>query len=222
MLVPILIGGGLGAVLALLSRSGGGATTQLPSNVARPSQPGGVSFAEGIASPLWPIKPVGRRHPNHGVVSYQPEEGKTIGNWARRFGATRDDGGRRHAGVDLFGYHNDVVVAMAPGTVIATQSFHLGSHALFIDHGPYVVMYGEIGARSWQEFGVKVGDRVGAGAPIGRIACMVFKEGRCTSHMLHLETYRKGTSRNKRWLPGKPPAELLNPTMMLLLAAQRA
>lgn len=198
--------------------------TALSPEVVRP-KPQGVAFAEGIARPVWPLR---TRHPRRGVVSYRGVDGKVRGNWARRFGAHRNGSkgkrSRNHAGIDLFAHAGDPVLAMAAGRVTAVQSFHLGSWAVFVEHGGVVVMYGEVQARSWKALGVSVGSVVEAGQPIAKVACMVRGEdGRCVSHMLHLETYAPGTTRNQRWYAGEdaPPA-LRDPTLLLLRAAQGA
>ena len=198
--------------------------TVLSPEVVRP-KPLGVAFAEGIARPVWPLQ---TRHPRRGVVSYRGVDGKVRGNWARRFGAHRNGSkgarSRNHAGIDLFAHAGDPVLAMAAGRITAVQSFHLGSWAVFVEHAGVVVMYGEVEARSWKGLGVSVGSVVEAGQPIAKVACMVRGEdGRCVSHMLHLETYAPGTTRNQRWYAGEdaPPA-LRDPTLLLLRAAQEA
>lgn len=199
----------------------GESATVLPPEVVGP-KPMGVAFAEGIARPGWPLR---TRHPRRGVVSYRGVDGKVRGNWARRFGAHRGGSNgkpsRNHAGVDLFANAGDPVLAMAAGRVTAVQSFHLGSWAVFVEHAGVVVMYGEVEARSWKELGVAVGSEVEAGQPIAKVACMVEDdEGTCVSHMLHLETYAPGTTRNQRWFAGQaaPPA-LRDPSLLLLRAA---
>lgn len=194
----------------------------LPASVV-PPKPLGVPFAEGLGRPVWPLR---TRHPRRGVVSYRGVDGKVRGKWARRLAAPR--GGRNgkrdrnHAGIDLFAHPGDAVLAMAEGTVTAVQSFHLGSWAVFVDHGDVVVMYGEVAARSWRGLGVSVGVEVKAGQPIAEVACMVRDEdGDCSSHMLHLEAYVPGTTRNQRWYAGEdPPPALRDPTLLLLRAAQ--
>lgn len=197
--------------------------TVLSPEVVRP-KPLGVAFAEGIARPVWPLQ---TRHPRRGVVSYRGVDGKVRGNWARRFGAHRNSKGKRsrnHAGIDLFAHAGDSVLAMAAGRVTAVQSFHLGSWAVLVEHRGVVVMYGEVEARSWNGLGVSVGSAVEAGQPLAKVACMVRGEdGACVSHMLHLETYAPGTTRNQRWYAGEdaPPA-LRDPTLLLLRAAQGA
>ncbi len=194
----------------------------LPDGVV-PPKPLGVPFAEGAARPVWPLR---TRHPRRGVVSYRGVDGKARGNWARRFAAPRGGKngkrGRNHAGIDLFANPGDAVLAVADGVVTAVQSFHLGSWAVFVDHGQVVVMYGEVEKRSWSLLGVSVGSRVKAGQPIAAVACMARdEEGACTSHMLHVETYAPGTTRNQRWYAGdEAPPALRDPSLLLLHAAQ--
>ena len=74
--------------------------------------------------------------------------------------------------------------------------------------GP-VVNYAAIGIDSWEEFGLKEGDRVTKGQVIARI-------GRYPSggEMLHLEMYTRGTTDNRKWFKNRsPPSSLLNPTL---------
>jgi len=194
----------------------------LPAEVV-PPKPLGVPFAEGVDRPVWPLR---TRHPRRGVVSYRGVDGKVRGRWGRRFAAPREGRkgkrDRNHAGIDLFANPGDAVLAIADGVVTAVQSFHLGSWAVFVEHGQAVVMYGEVQKRSWSQLGVSVGARVKAGQPIARVACMTRDEdGACTSHMLHVETYAPGTTQNHRWYAGdEAPPALRDPSLLLLHAAQ--
>lgn len=194
-----------------------GAGRALPPGVVEPAQVATVPFATGTRSPAWPVV---SRHPKVGVVSYRDVNEEIHGNWSRRFGAPRDN--RNHVGIDLYAYAGDPVVAMADGEIVAVQSFHLGSWAIFVDHGDVTIMYGEIAPHSWREFGLQVGSRVNKGDPIARIACMNWEGNNCVSHMLHLEAYRSGVTKNQRWYRGQsPPPQLLDPTRLLLRAAPR-
>ena len=194
----------------------------LPAEVV-PPKPLGVPFAEGVDRPVWPLR---TRHPRRSVVSYRGVDGKVRGRWGRRFAAPREGRkgkrDRNHAGIDLFANPGDAVLAIADGVVTAVQSFHLGSWAMFVEHGQAVVMYGEVEKRSWSQLGVSVGSRVKAGQPIAEVACMIRnEEGACTSHMLHVETYAPGTTRNQRWYAGdEAPPALRDPSLLLLHAAQ--
>lgn len=203
-------------------RGGAAVPSPLLPDVVLP-QSVGVPFAEGLERPVWPLR---TRHPRRGVVSYRGVDGRVRGNWSRRFGAPRQGktGRRKHAGIDLFAYAGDTVLAMASGTVTAVQSFHLGSWAVFIDHGPVTVMYGEVDKGSWTRLGLEVGSTVRAGQPVAEVACMVRDgDGECRSHMLHLEAYAPGTTTNHRWPADQDaPAALRDPSRLLLLAAGEA
>lgn len=185
---------------------------KLPPGVV-PPKASVVPFAQIRGRLTWPIATNDSRR---GEVAYTDVDGDVHGNWARRFGAPRD--GRKHAGIDLYGRNGDPIVAIADGTVVDTQTFHLGSHAILVEHDGAVVLYGEVEPDSWEDFGVDVGSRVRGGDPIARIACMVGSGSNCSSHMLHFETYVPGTRQNEQWY-GSPPPELLDPTLLLLTAA---
>lgn len=190
---------------------------RLPGNVPKPATIAGVPFAD-LRRPVWPLATT---HPKRGLVSYEDVEGTIHGNASRRFAAYRK--GRHHVGMDLYGRSGDLVLAMADGVVTATQTFHLGTHAIFVDHGDAVVMYGEVDPGSWKAYGVTKGSRVKKGQPIARMGCMRWDDGDCDSHMLHLETYRPGTTRNRRWWSNKAPHQaILDPTRMLLVAQPTA
>lgn len=205
------VGGLTYGITQWLLRDGDG----LPLGMAEPAFIGGVPQARGISDPVWPVA---TRHPNDELVSYKDVSGAYHGSWARRFGAPR--AGRNHAGMDLYAYYGDPVLAMGDGVVTSMQPFHLGSWSIFVDHGGTVLMYGEIAPNSWREFGVTIGTAVTKGYPIARVACMDWQSGRCESHMLHIEAYRPGTKKNKRWYGGRsPPVALLDPTRLLLLAS---
>lgn len=232
--LAVLGGAAVGLVVAAVAKSGSsaeapskspergaGSAPKLPPSAVLP-KPAGAPFAEGIARPVWPVK---TDHPRGLVVSYRGEDGKVRGNWARRFAAPRESskGNRKHAGVDLFAFAGDEVLSMADGTITAVQSFHLGSWAVFVDHGAFTVLYAEVDKGSWSRLGLGVGSSVRAGQPIAEVACMRRDEnGRCVSHMLHLETYRSGTKKNLRWYADDAaPAALLDPSLVLLLAAHQ-
>jgi murein DD-endopeptidase MepM/ murein hydrolase activator NlpD len=205
----VAVGGIVYAVASLVGDS-------LPPGVVAPANQG-VPFAK-ISRPRWPLV---TRSSQKGVVSYQDINGRTHGNYQRRFGAPR--GGRRHAGIDLFGNAGDPVVAVADGIVVRTQTFELGTDAILVDHGSAVVLYGEVDPGSWRRVGVSVGSRVRRGQQIASVGCMVWSGNSCSSHMLHLETYRTGTRENQRWSAGsRAPAALLDPTRMLLVASKTA
>ncbi len=190
-----------------------GRRPRLPAGVV-PPRPSAAPFAEIRGQLAWPVRTNDSRY---GEVAYTDIYDVGHGNASRRFGAPRD--GRRHAGIDLYGDSGDVVVAMADGTVVNTQTFHLGSHGILVEHDGAVVLYGEVRPGSWNEFGVGEGSRVSAGDPIARIDCLVGEDPNCDSHMLHLETYAPGTLKNMQWSSSSPPAALRDPSWILLAAA---
>lgn len=185
---------------------------KLPRDVV-PPRPSPAPFAPVRSRVSWPVVTSDSRR---GQVGYVDVYGTKHGNQSRAFGAPRD--GRRHAGIDLYGVNGDPVLAIADGTVSATQTFHLGTSAILVEHPGFVALYGEVRPGSWNEFGVGVGSQVKAGQAIARIGCMVGSEKDCDSHMLHFETYRPGTRDNEQWHGATPPAELLDPTYLLLVA----
>lgn len=223
----------------VIAREGGPANCPAP-QIVEPRQvvigDVAVPFAEGSTTPVWPVRTKERK----GVVSYKDAAGKwhgIMGNafTAKRYRKVKDKATgksvktgevRYHVGIDLGGQKGDVVVATEAGEIVALQPFTEGTWAILeeTDTG-LVVLYGEVARGSWNEFKIKVGSRVEAGQPLARIGLMGTKD------MLHLETYVKGTRENiswnrdkptrpkpwERW--GPPPAEILDPSRYLVLAA---
>lgn len=171
--------------------------------------PTSFAFAEGSANPAWPLA---SRHKYGRTISYtSPSE--QIGSPARQFMASRGEGERFHAGVDLYANVGDVVLATEPGVIVNAYHFYHGTYCLIeqCDSG-LVVLYGELEKNSWRKFKVGRGTRVQKGSRLARVGKM--SGG---SHMLHMETYRRGTTSNERVVePGKGP--ILDPTRYLLLA----
>lgn len=169
-----------------------------------------VPFAAGIKSPIWPIQ---TSHPDRYVVSYPTIRGKWIGSLSRSFLSNRS-GGRYHAGVDLYGYDGDLILAMEDGVIVNHYHFYHDTYALFVQcKSGLVINYSEVTNNSWQEFGLKKGSEVKRGKPIARVGLM--SGG---SHMCHFETYMPPTKSNKRYTNSKKPAVLTNPTYYLLNA----
>jgi murein DD-endopeptidase MepM/ murein hydrolase activator NlpD len=185
----------------------------LPAGIV-PPRANAVPFAKISGKRVWPVV---SNVAELGQVAYTDIHGNVHGRSSRQFAAIRPNG-RKHAGIDLFGNNGDPVVAMANGTVVATQTFNLGTDALLVAHDGAVVLYGELDSGSWKDYGIGVGSQVRAGDPIGRIGCMVGSWENCDSNMLHIETYVPGTTRNYSW-SGQPPAALLDPTHLLLTAS---
>ncbi len=122
-----------------------------------------------------------------------PFERKCEMDWSsppRSFGANRA-GTRAHAGCDLYAAHGTWIRAIRPGTVLAGPTeFYGTTYALEIDHGEFLVRYGEI--RKFVP--VRKGDSVVAGQRIGMVGHLVGIS--VPSDMLHLEMYSKASSGN--------------------------
>lgn len=216
MLYAIGIGGFLGWLWSSLTKKkvvsgAGGHPYPLP--VSK-----GVPFASGPENPVWPIKSDSKNERKY-EVPYKDVNGKRYGNQARAFKATRGNGARYHAGIDIYANAGDVVLAPESGVIVEDQNFLNsipGEDAMLIqgDSGTTILL-GEIVAESMTtEFGLKEGSRVTAGQPVAIVAKTV--NG---SHMLHFETYAKGSKRNRSWSQGKKPhTSLRDPTAYLLRA----
>jgi murein DD-endopeptidase MepM/ murein hydrolase activator NlpD len=178
----------------------------------------GVPFAQGPAAPTWPIHKSSKNKRKYDV-SYKDVNGETHNRGSRRFKASRGDGARYHAGIDIFADDGDVVLSPESGVIVADQNF-LGSipgeDAMLIqgDSGTTILL-GEIVAESMTtQFGLKEGSRVKKGQPVAIVALTA--NG---SHMLHFETYTQGADRNRSWKQGqKPHPTLRDPTAYLLRA----
>lgn len=171
----------------------------------------GVPFARG-GSPVWPISP-NSTHRQRYAVSYKDAAGKWHARAARAFRADR--GARWHVGVDLFANGGDVVLAPEDGVVVGRQPFLNGTGAMLLqlDSGP-VVLLGETKMGGAGEFGVGLGTRVRRGQPLTRVG--VTNAG---SHMLHVEMYAPGTTKNTPWYKNRArPPQILDPTDWLLRA----
>lgn len=177
----------------------------------------GVPFSGGPARPAWPIQTSTNKR--KWEVAYRDVNGGKHGNMSRAFKAQRGSGARHHAGIDLYANAGDVVVAPEDGVIVADQNFLNsipGEDAMLIQGDSGVtVLLGEIVAESMTtKFGLKEGSRVKKGQPVAIVGKTV--NG---SHMLHFETYTKGSTRNRSWKQGKKPhASLRDPTAYLLRA----
>lgn len=158
--------------------------------------------AQGAATPFWPMPSIAKRVATYG---------------GKAFGASRRQGRRRHAGVDILAPQGAEVVAPESGTVVATQRFNGPlAHALLIqtDTGP-VILLGEVEPGSWNQYNAGIGSRVEAGQPVAQVG---INPGGST--MLHYEMYREGTAQNHQWWKSAAaPTELLDPTVYLEAAA---
>lgn len=97
---------------------------------------------------VWPLQ---RRRP---LVVYRFIPGKGP-NGGRCIGYNRGNGSRAHCGVDLCAKYGDVVVAVDDGAIVGFYHYYKGTFALLVNHGSYVVNYGEVDRLSLQKFGLK-------------------------------------------------------------------
>lgn len=130
----------------------------------------------------------------------------------RVFGYPRDGGKRRHAACDLYFPAGTWIHAIADGTVIGgPYSFYNGTDALEVQHGPYVVRYGEIKPNSFVGGKtVKRGQRL---CQVGHLVGISVE-----SDMLHFEMYSgkaTGPLTNKANAPYKRRKDLIDPTPFL-------
>lgn len=115
------------------------------------------------------------------------------------FGASRS-GGRLHAGCDLYWTDDDgnyyvdsyyrfndnrAVYAVADGTITAYYPFYLGTNAVEVDHGDFVIRYGEVDDRGLHG-GLGVGSTVSAGQQLGTMGDLDIGS---SWSMLHFELF---------------------------------
>jgi murein DD-endopeptidase MepM/ murein hydrolase activator NlpD len=184
---------------------------------SKPGQVGGVPFAPAATGAVyWPIRTADKRGRE---VNYEEPDGDVVtSNASRRFMASRQNGARHHAGLDLWGNASDIILACEGGKIVNFYHFYKGTYALLVacDSG-IVINYGEVAQDSLIQFGLNVGSKVKAGDKIGRVGLMT-----SGSHMCHFETYISGTILNSSWKADKPrPPSLLNPTQYLIDLAAR-
>ena len=167
----------------------------------------------------WPVRSTHRRGRE---VAFRATDGTTVGNRSRAFMAQRTSKKkgktikRYHVGIDLYAKRGDPVVACEDGVIVNFHRFLGKTRALIVEHANVVINYGEVVSNSLMRTGLEVGSSVKAGQIIGYVGLL--PKG---SSMLHFETYRKGTTSNKRWYRHKkPPSEVLNPTKYLLFLQQ--
>lgn len=193
------------AIAVVLMLSGGGSRRRRDDDVdvddTRPAglDAFGVAFARGSSSPAWPVEDASS-HP----VTADFGDGRPYGS---------SSPSRHHCGEDLPAPEGSHLVAVEDGRVVwISRDWYKGNGAVMLqlDSGP-AVNYGEVNTRSLDELGMRVGTRVRRGQRIARSG---------TTDHVHFETYRKGTKRSYDWSwTGKPPAQLLDPTEYLRLAA---
>ncbi len=102
----------------------------------------------------------------------------------RAYGSNRSSGARAHAGCDLYASIGTSIHAVRAGVVLRDPyPFYAETDALEIDHGDFLIRYGEIQPGS----PLRKGDRVIAGQFIAKVGRLVGIS--VPSAMLHLEMY---------------------------------
>lgn len=137
------------------------------------------------------------------------------GHWSKKsqdypyFGAPRNSNKRSHAGIDIYpaGGAGTLVKAMKAGMVVKVAPFYVRSngevtYGVLVDHGDFTANYAELGRPD-----VTVSSRLEKGQPIGRVS---------GTGQLHFELYTAGTLDWTRGWYGLRPANLLDPTAMML------
>jgi murein DD-endopeptidase MepM/ murein hydrolase activator NlpD len=130
----------------------------------------------------------------------------------RNFGARRSGGKRKHAGCDLYAPVGTAVFSVGPGVVLAAYPFYLSTWAVEVDHGDFVVRYGEVHHNLAP--GIRKGAKVEAGTLIGLVGAL---KGLKMS-MLHFEMYSgkaKGPLTSKSQAPYMRRSDLMDPTPWL-------
>ena len=130
-----------------------------------------------------------------------------------------------HEGVDLYVPHMTQVTAAEPGEVVAIMPFtgeQAGSSwwhktwAVMVEGPSGVVNYGEI----VPDPALEVGDKIEAGANVGKVLTVLKKDKGRPMSMLHLELYARGAREPVEWkLEDRAllaPDGLLNPTFHLM------
>ncbi|MBS0368137.1 MAG: M23 family metallopeptidase [Proteobacteria bacterium] len=139
----------------------------------------------------------------------------------RAYGSNRSSGARAHAGCDLYAPIGTTVHAVCAGVVVRDPyAFYAETEALEIDHGDFLIRYGEIQPGS----PLRKGERVTAGQFIAKVGHLVGVS--VPSAMLHLEMYAGtasgrltvGEDESARRADGIPflrRADLIDPTPYL-------
>jgi murein DD-endopeptidase MepM/ murein hydrolase activator NlpD len=129
----------------------------------------------------------------------------------RRFGTYRTKT-RLHAGCDLYAPEGTDIHAVADGTVIIHREFYKGSWQVTVDHGDFLVRYGECGEKLAP--GVSIGAKVMKGQVLGQIS----KLKGIVNTMIHFEMFsdpkKKGELSNSS-SPYNRRNDLIDPTPFL-------
>ena len=156
--------------------------------------------------------------------TFFPFDKPAVADWThapRSFGARRNGGQRAHAGCDLYAPVGRLIHAVRDGVVIRDPyAFHAQTDALEINHGEFVIRYGEIRP----DCALRKGERVKAGQVVARVGQLVGIQ--VPSAMLHLEMYdgsgtgslsvaESASARTKEGVPFMRRRDLIDPTPFL-------
>lgn len=133
---------------------------------------------------------------------------------ARAFGSCRDDCNRKHGGADLYGKRRRLVYSVGSGTIVDFSPFYLGTWALVVDHGDFIVRYGELDDQLVS--GLKTGSKISRGQAIGYIG----KMSGLSQSMLHFERFSgrgRGPLTDRSNRPFQRRSDLVDPTDDLIL-----
>ncbi|BAK76212.1 peptidase M23 [Pseudogulbenkiania sp. NH8B] len=132
------------------------------------------------------------------------------------FGHSR--AGRKHAGCDIYASAGTEIRAVADGVVVDKHRFYWHTDQITVDHGGFIVRYGEIDPRSSE---LKVGEKVKRGQVIARVGQLIMPSGKKYKQcMLHFELYGSSISVAKKPLSNDTPPfkrrdDIVNPTATL-------
>ena len=140
----------------------------------------------------------------------------------RAFGSNRSGGSRAHAGCDLYAPVGRTIHAVRDGVVRDDPyPFYAETDALEIDHGDFILRYGEIKPGCT----LRKGEKVTMGQPIAQVGRLVGID--VPSAMLHLEMYKgegsgpltvrsaATSARRADGVPFQRRADLIDPTPFL-------
>lgn len=131
----------------------------------------------------------------------------------RSFGSCRSNCTRLHAAADLYGRTNRPIYAVGNGTVLDFHYFYDGTFALVVDHGDFIVRYGEIQENLPQN--VAIGRYVQAGQLIAYVGDLISLQ----QSMLHFERFTgdaSGPLTVRDNLPYQRRVDLEDPTADLI------
>jgi murein DD-endopeptidase MepM/ murein hydrolase activator NlpD len=145
---------------------------------------------------------------------YDRENSVKCGRWKRGsqdypyFGAPRNNGKRKHAGVDIYpvGGAGSPVMAVKSGYVVKIAPFYIRAngevtYGVLVDHGDFSINYAEL-----RKPVISASSRIEKGDVIGTVS---------GTAQLHFELYSSGTTDWIKGWYGEQPANLIDPTELL-------